>query len=318
MAGDQDNAGKSPEDVTDLVAQVWDLQQRLAAFEAERPVSRPETARVAERTSSDAMRIDAYRSPKIPTFFRSDPILWFVQVEASLRNARISVESTMADVVLAALDAEVVGCVKDIILTSPPPADIFQRIKSRIITTFAGSAEGNLRKLLKGQVLTDGKPSLVLSRLRNLNDGQCDDAVVRSIFLDQLPSNHRAILVATGAEDLERLAEVADKIADNAGSVEVCAASSVGGSSSGLGDEVARLASCVATLTTQVERLTALSSTGGARSRTRFRSRTKSKGRSGSRKRDKSGLCHAHKKFPHNPLSCREWCSQYAVWKQKN
>lgn len=58
---------------------------------------------------------------------------------------------------------------------------------SRYIATFAESEESNLQKLLKGQVITEGKPSLILNRLRGLNDGRCDDSVMRTIFVEQLP-----------------------------------------------------------------------------------------------------------------------------------
>lgn len=316
MEGDIATGDNNPNDLTSLEVQVWDLQQRLAAFEASSAPSQGQTAGAQERAVSDAARVDAYRQPKIPPFFRSDPAIWFIQVEASLRNAQISVESTKADFVLAAVDAEVVGCVKDIILTRPVPADVYQRIKARIIATFASSSEGNLRKLLKGQVLTDGKPSLLLSRLRNLNDGQCDDVVLKSIFLEQLPSGHRAILVAAGAMGLDRLAEIADTIAENAGPTEIHVASS-SGTSPRPAPEI-DLAACVVALTKQLERLNASSRKDKPRERARARSRSVSKQRNESQKRHKSGLCLAHRKYPQNPLSCREWCTNYASWKQKN
>lgn len=67
-------------------------------------------------------RVDSYRVPKIPGFFRSDPELWFLQAESTLRNARITAECTKADAILAELDIEIVSCVKDIIsMSSPPP-----------------------------------------------------------------------------------------------------------------------------------------------------------------------------------------------------
>ena len=71
-----------------------------------------------------------------------------------------------------------------------------------------------MRRLLKGQVLDDDRPSLFLSRLRNLSDGQCNDSVIKSIFLENLPSHHRAILVSTGLNDLNRVAQTAVEIAD--------------------------------------------------------------------------------------------------------
>lgn len=61
--------------------------------------------------------------------------------------------------------------------------------------------------------------SLILSRLRGL-DGNIEDNVIRSTFLDQLPREHRAILVATGVADLNRLAEDANRMTESTLGVE--------------------------------------------------------------------------------------------------
>ncbi|KZC05354.1 hypothetical protein WN55_05903, partial [Dufourea novaeangliae] len=202
---------------------------------------------------------DSYRVPKIPTFFRGDPDLWFLQVQISFRNSRITAEAIKADAVLAALYMEVLSTVKDILLSNPTPADINRRIKSRIIATFAMSPEAKLRKLLTGQVLTDGKPSLILCRLRNLNDGACDDSVIRSIFFDQLPSTHRAILVATGGDDLNKLAEAADKLADSVGAADTCVAtvSRRAPSQSTVESDIKRILASITSLSERVARLEA-------------------------------------------------------------
>ncbi|KZC05870.1 hypothetical protein WN55_06659, partial [Dufourea novaeangliae] len=94
------------------------------------------------------------------------------------------------------------------LLLNPPSANIYRRVESRIITTFAVFPEAKLRNLLKGQVFTDGKPSLILSRLRNLNDGACDHAVIRSVFSDSsMESDLKRVLasVVSLSEKLARL-----------------------------------------------------------------------------------------------------------------
>ena len=150
----------------------------------------------------------------MPPFIRNDPGLWFLQVERTLRVARVVADEIKADTVVAALDADAIAIIQDILLIEPPPANQYDLIKERIINAFATSAESKLRRLLKGQVLDNGKPSLFLSRLRNLSDGQCNDSVIKSIFLEHLPSHHREILVSTGLNDLNRLVQTADEIAD--------------------------------------------------------------------------------------------------------
>lgn len=198
-----------------------------------------------------------------------------MQAKISLRNANITAQSTKADTILANVDVEVLSCVRDIITTTPAPADIFDEIKERIIRTFAISSEVQLRQLLKGQVHTDGKPSLILSRLRNFNSAKCNDAVIKAIFMDQLPAIHRAILVATGGDDLDRLAGVADELADSAslfsGGKQISASSRVSGNP--LEKEVQSLSETVAALSAKIDKLVDNRNREKSRSRSRSRSR---------------------------------------------
>ena len=104
-------------------------------------------------------------SPKIPKFFRDDPISFFIAVEASFAKSRISTQSTMAQHLIANLDPDLIPHIKDIIVANPVPIDVYDQIKNRLISSFAVSAETRLRQLLKGEVISEEKPSLLLSRL---------------------------------------------------------------------------------------------------------------------------------------------------------
>lgn len=68
-----------------------------------------------------------------------------------MRNGRVTAQSSMADTVLAMFDIEVPGSVKDI-STNPPPANIYQLMKTHVINTFTVSDEAKLRQFLKGGV----------------------------------------------------------------------------------------------------------------------------------------------------------------------
>ncbi|XP_011859574.1 PREDICTED: uncharacterized protein LOC105557051, partial [Vollenhovia emeryi] len=164
-------------------------------------------------TEEDA-RVESYRVPKIPPFWRQAPEDWFLRVEASFRNANITVSSTKVDYLIAGLDPEVISHVRDLITADPPPPDLYKVLRDRILATFAVSPEARLRQLLKGQVLGDRRPSHLLSQMNQLNGGQCSSAVLRSLFIELLPETHKAILVATNEPDLQKLAEIADKLAD--------------------------------------------------------------------------------------------------------
>ena len=65
-------------------------------------------------------------------------------------------------------------------------------------------------------MLIDGKPSVIFNRLRNLNDGSCSDDVIKTIFLDQLPPQVRAV-IAMSKDNLQDLAQMADKVAEAIG-----------------------------------------------------------------------------------------------------
>ena len=143
--------------------------------------------------SNAGNRIEGARMPKILPFIETDLELWFLQVEATFRTTQITVDSTKVDYLCPALGGEAISAIRDIIKKDPAHADIYKQVKERLISTFASSAEHNLRKLLKGEVLTDGKPSRILQRLRALNQGSCDNNIIQSVFLAQLPSQHHAM-----------------------------------------------------------------------------------------------------------------------------
>ena len=161
-----------------------------------------------------APRLDAYRAPKLPQFYKTDPTLWFGQVEATFRNANITVQLTKADTVIAALDADAAAVISNLI-HAPDREKPYDKIKERMLATFSASAESKLRQLLKGQFATDGKPSLFLARMRNNNHGAaCSDAVLKSIFIESLPVQCRGILVASKLTSLQEIAELADTVVE--------------------------------------------------------------------------------------------------------
>lgn len=76
------------------------------------------------------------------------------------------------------------------------------------------TAESKLRKLLRGNEIGDQRPSVFLQKLRNLAGGQCNDNVLRTLFMEQLPENIRTVLAISEVTDLSKLATQADKVAD--------------------------------------------------------------------------------------------------------
>ena len=119
---------------------------------------------------------------------------------------------TKADHVIAQLEPEILISIRDILMNDPRPADIYTQIRTRIIGSYSVSAEVRLRQLLKGQTLSSERPSKILAGLRALDDQQCGDDIIRSIFLDQIPQNIRVILIGSTITELQELATLADTI----------------------------------------------------------------------------------------------------------
>ena len=265
-----------------------------------------------------ANRIEGARMPKIPPFIQTDPDLWYLQVEARFRNSNITVDSTKVDYICPSLGGEALSAIGDIIKKDPAPADIYKEVKERFIPTSASSAEHNLRKLLKGEVMTDGKPTRILQRLRGLNPGSCDDKIIRSVFLDQLSPQHRSIVVATDIDDLHKLAEVIDKLAEASGNSDH-QDSAVSSNNPSSFDAEAAFKRLEQKLERKFEALTMKidGNTGSSKESSDSQTRGRSK-RDRSSSRDSSGLCFAHRKYPDSPRSCREWCSKFSDWQKQN
>lgn len=163
-------------------------------------------------------------------------------------------------------------------------------------------------------MLHDGKLSLMLRRLRLLNNGSCNDTVVRTIFLDHLSATHRAVLAASRAEDLDGLAEAADRLADSVDmdGVQIYAVNKGLNVTPSLEDEIRRLISEVANINKKINRLDQKINQSRAHSASRRRSLLRP------RFDESSTLCGAHRTYPDNPTMGQEWCSKYASWFQQN
>ncbi|XP_076394275.1 uncharacterized protein LOC143265518 [Megachile rotundata] len=148
---------------------------------------------------------------KLPPFWRENPGVWFIQVEALFDLARITSDDTKYRHVITQLDQSVLPFVADV-LTSPPARGKYEAIKEKLIGAFDESPESKLRRVLRSRNMGDDKSSHYLQKLRNLAGDQINETVLRSLFLGQLPENVRSILVISETRDLANLALQADKI----------------------------------------------------------------------------------------------------------
>ncbi|GBM86280.1 Transposon Tf2-8 polyprotein [Araneus ventricosus] len=149
---------------------------------------------------------------KLPPFWKENPALWFVQLEAQFALAGITVDDTKFNRVISAVDSEILNSVSDIILR-PPDIDKYTILKKRLIELHSESEASKIRTLLQGLELGDQRPSQLLTRMRALAGDTVGEPLLKSLWMGRHPNSTQTILAAL-SEDLAGLATVADKISD--------------------------------------------------------------------------------------------------------
>lgn len=255
--------------------------------------------------SEESSQINSYRVPKIPPFWTNDPETWFISVEAFFNVARISDDTTKFHIIVANVDASVLSHIKDLIV-NPPTEDKYKAIKTRLLNAFSISQSAKLHQLLRAQSLGDRRSSHLLQELRNLAGGQCTDSMLKTVFIEQLPENYRVSLATIDEPDLNKFANIADKIADSlalnnslavvtATNHDAQAIASIGS----LDDKI------IDSLAKKIERKLKLY---GTRKRSKSPNREARPTRSRSRSRGRRIICYYHDKFGSNAQKCRQPC----------
>ncbi|XP_071652685.1 uncharacterized protein [Temnothorax longispinosus] len=256
--------------------------------------------------------LNEIKALKLPQpFWRDSPARYFTVAEMTFALHRITSDDSKYRYVVIHLDTDLLGLVGDII-DSPPTYSKYEALKQRIIDSLSESQETKLRRLLRGQVMGDEKPSVFLQRLQNLAGGQCNDSVLRSLFMEQMPEHMRGILAISQLDDLATIAAQADRIARvtrpqinninqaSIGAVALPQDISAPGKT-GPSSDIEELRHAVEALTRKFERT--------------MRRRSRSRGRGGNRSRlttphqkDAQKYCYYHRKFGADAINCRPPC----------
>lgn len=241
---------------------------------------------------------------KIPPFWTNNPMLWFVRLEAQFSLAKISCETTKFNHVVAAIDADILASVSDMVM-APPDTNPYQALKKRLIDSHSESEESRIRTLLRGVELGDMRPSQLLSRMRALAGSTVGETLLKSLWLSRLPTTTRSIVGASN-DELPQLAIIADKIHDLGVCPQINASSlpSASAQNSSLEAQIAQLTQQVNTLSARLDER--------SRSRDRgFRGRSDRRSRSRGRryKEPANNLCFYHTNFGENAQKCNKPCS---------
>lgn len=203
-----------------------------------------------------APHVNEVRSPKLPPFWRADPELWFVSVEAQFFSCRITADLTKYFTIVAALDTPVLQQVSDV-LRHPAERGKYDALKRQLIERFSDSREKQLHRLLTELELDDKKPSQLLREMLSLAGNDIPDDVLRTLWMKRMPINVRCVLSASDGVELNGLAQITDKIMEAAASPHVMAVEAIATqgapSHKSLPDRISELERAVAELTALVK-----------------------------------------------------------------
>ena len=163
----------------------------------------------------------------------------------------------------------------------------------------ATSPEQRIKQLLEHEEIGDRKPSQFLRHLKSLAGASVPDHLIRTLWLGRLPANMQAILASRANDDLQSVADQADRIAEiSHGIVATVAAKEIQKETykTSLEDKVDRLAQQVATLTAQ------LSKERSSHRRPRSRSRRREESTD-------NGWCFYHARFKEKARKCAQPCN---------
>jgi hypothetical protein len=152
----------------------------------------------------------------VPEFWIDELELWFARVEASFRSANVTSPSTKFDYVLMKLPMEVLKSVRSVIQTAPADGeDIYERLKSRLLSSHGRSKWKLANQLLDHPALGDNRPSALMdSMLAILPPGEQAGVVFLAMFLRRLPTDLRDHLAGKDFASPQQMAEHADTLWD--------------------------------------------------------------------------------------------------------
>lgn len=151
-------------------------------------------------------------SIKVPPFWHESPEIWFAQVEAQFGITGTSTDVSKFNTVVGAIESRILTQVSQAVL-NPPATQKYENLKSQILSTYEDSEHKKMSKLLSDMPLGDRKPSHLLNEMRRLGGDNITDEFLKTLWLQNLPEQARAIISAS-AGDLTALAALADKIVE--------------------------------------------------------------------------------------------------------
>ena len=151
---------------------------------------------------------------KLPSFWITNPEVWFVQAEAQFAVRGVTSDQTKFYHVLSALDMDTAGRMIDF-LRDPPADDKYKSLKSLLIQTFGLTRRDRANKLLHMPGLGDRKPSALMDEMLALLDGHKPCMLFEQLFLEQMPETIRIVLSDADFSNPSEIGKKADALWEN-------------------------------------------------------------------------------------------------------
>lgn len=248
---------------------------------------------------------------RVPPFWKQDPQLWFLQLEAQFANSNIVTDLTKFNTIVGNVESDILSSVSDII-RNPPAINCYETIKTRLIAQFQISDNSKLKNLLHNLTLGDLRPSDLLRKMRDLSCGKVGDDLLKTLWLQRLPNNIQSVL-ACSADALPALATMADKIFETSEDPSNQGISSVS-------EQNNDLVNVIYDLRDKIEVLQNKFHESKPRNRSRKPNRTRSTKRSSVSPKYtvNQDYCWYHNKHQHRAKKCIPPCSFVTKTKSKN
>ena len=150
---------------------------------------------------------------RLTVFNPQAPEIWCSVTERLFASAGIKSDDAKFDYTIGALDNQAQMEVGDILL-NPPPTGAYLKLKAELIKRFSGTQQQKTRRLLDHEELGDRKPSQFLRRLRDLGGAALTEELLRTLWTGRLPRDVQIGLVGRMDDSLDRVAEIADHLAE--------------------------------------------------------------------------------------------------------
>ena len=109
-------------------------------------------------------------SLKLPTFWTSQPQVWFQQAEVQFAICNITTDHTKYCYIVAAFDQDTAGRLLNL-LRDPPEEQKYETIKAHLTKTFGLTCRVQANRFLQMADLGDRRPSALMDELLSLLDG---------------------------------------------------------------------------------------------------------------------------------------------------